>query len=158
MDKELNLVEKLRDCPHGTKLYSPMYGEVLFDGIVDDCDRPIKVKIPDEWCYGGFAKDGRCFAGRGECLLFPSKDNHDWETFCMPVKRWNKQVEKDLFNEQVDWSATYYSVILKDGHEREVQAYADECADGNVTIHFEYIDNYWYVDFDDILLWRKIEL
>lgn len=28
MNKNINLVEILKDCPKGTKLYSPIYGEV----------------------------------------------------------------------------------------------------------------------------------
>ena len=33
MNENLNLVEILKDCPKGTKLYSTIHGEVEFDGI-----------------------------------------------------------------------------------------------------------------------------
>ena len=42
------------------------------------------------------------------------------------IDGWNKQSEKDLFNEYVDWSSTYYAVIMKDLSERVVVSYADE--------------------------------
>ena len=29
MNENLNLVEVLKDCPQGTKLYSPIYGDVF---------------------------------------------------------------------------------------------------------------------------------
>ena len=33
MNENLNLVEILKDCPEGTKLYSPIIGEVEFKRI-----------------------------------------------------------------------------------------------------------------------------
>ena len=35
MNEKLNLVEILKDCPKGTKLYSTVLGEVEFEGIND---------------------------------------------------------------------------------------------------------------------------
>ncbi len=35
MNENLNLVEILKDCPKGTKLYSPIFGEVKFEEIND---------------------------------------------------------------------------------------------------------------------------
>lgn len=73
------------------------------------------------------------------------------------MNKWNIQSEKDLWNEPIDWSGTYYSVILKDGREREICTYADECADGTINTYCEYTDDDSGVDFDDILLWKPIE-
>ena len=36
MNENLNLVEILRNCPKGTKLYSPLYEEVEFEGIEEN--------------------------------------------------------------------------------------------------------------------------
>lgn len=33
MNENLNLVETLKDCPRGTKLYSTVFGEVEFDCV-----------------------------------------------------------------------------------------------------------------------------
>lgn len=77
---ELNLVEILENVPIGTKLYSPLLGEVTFEGITSNNIFPIKV-------YGGkqsinFTKYGQYFdVENGECVLFPSKENRDWSTF-----------------------------------------------------------------------------
>ena len=35
MNENLNLVEILKDCPEGTKLYSTVFGEVEFESIND---------------------------------------------------------------------------------------------------------------------------
>jgi len=70
---------------------------------------------------------------------------------------WNKQSEKDLFNEHVDWTSTYYAVIMKDMRERIVVSYADEGYNGSVNTYYDFYDSDDVVDFDDILLWRETD-
>ena len=80
MNENLNLVEILKDCPEGTKLYSTVFGEVEFKGI-NDIIGPIVVttNIGDPEC---FTADGKMFACySGECVLFPSKEQRDWSKF-----------------------------------------------------------------------------
>lgn len=81
MNENLNLVEILKDCPEGTKLYSPVLGEVDFVRISDDdISFPIRVRVR----YGmyTFSSQGRfCNIEQGECLLFPSKEQRDWSKF-----------------------------------------------------------------------------
>lgn len=81
MNENLNLVEILKDCPEGTKLYSPVLGEVEFVRISDDdISFPIRVRVK----YGmyTFSSQGRfCNIEQGECLLFPSKEQRDWSKF-----------------------------------------------------------------------------
>ena len=78
MNKNLNLIEILKDCPKGTKLYSTVFGEVEFDKIDTDYRRrPIRVSVKNR--SDGFTKDGRLYYDYdGECVLFPSKDQRDW--------------------------------------------------------------------------------
>lgn len=87
MDKKINLVEILKDCPKGTKLYSCVHGEVEFNRISDGNDwYPIAVttQIKDN---ATFTSDGRYDEHfDGECMLYPSKDNRDWATFVAPKK------------------------------------------------------------------------
>ena len=47
MNKNLNLVEILKDCPEGTKLYSPIYGYVEFVRVSQRAEYPIEVKLSD---------------------------------------------------------------------------------------------------------------
>ena len=88
MNENLNLVEILKDCPRGTKLYSCLHGEVEFCGINgSDTAHPIMVttQLKDSQT---FTSDGRYFFDfDGECMLFPSKDNRDWSTFVAPKKK-----------------------------------------------------------------------
>ena len=80
MNENLNLVEILKDCPVGTKLYSPPFGDVELTKVLqDDSKFPIWFKPRnDVGCF--VANDGRMFEG-GECMLFPSKDQRDWSKF-----------------------------------------------------------------------------
>lgn len=83
MNKNLNLVEILKDCPKGTKFYSPIYGNVELIRVRknDDGDYPIEVKASDG-SIDNFVKDGRTYIGfDGECMLFPSKEQRDWSKF-----------------------------------------------------------------------------
>lgn len=80
-NNNLNLVELLGNCPKGTKLYSPIFGEVIFEGILLDQTYSIHVKANDSEDYF-FTKDGYYFVDfQSECLLFPSKEQRDWSKF-----------------------------------------------------------------------------
>lgn len=78
-----NLVNILKHCPKGMKLYSPIFGEVKFLTVFNN-------EYIDTYTSAGnilrFQKDGRFDSG-GECMLFPSKRQKDWYTFQIPVKR-----------------------------------------------------------------------
>ena len=84
-NKNLNLVDILKDCPKGTKLYSTIYGEVEFVKITNDNDYPIKYNyknIKNSIINSYVTADGKfSLTGNGECTLFPSKDQRDWSKF-----------------------------------------------------------------------------
>lgn len=78
METELNIVEILKDKPKGTKLYSPLFGDVY---LLSAENNAIRV---------GYHKEGiAIFFGNGkyynylesEPLLFPSKEMRDWSKF-----------------------------------------------------------------------------
>lgn len=83
MGNKINIAEILKDCPKGTKLYSPIYGEVELSQI---CKNFYKYSIIVETVTGNslsFAKDGRLYIQYldAECLLFPSSEMRDWTKF-----------------------------------------------------------------------------
>lgn len=74
----------LKNLPSGTKLYSLVSGEVTFKEV-----RPNAIVVLDDnHCEQFYHHSGRLWnTGQGgECLLFPSKENRDWDTFC-PFKK-----------------------------------------------------------------------
>ena len=86
----MNLIEILKDCPKGTKLYTPLFGDVRLHRI--DADKTIWVMTPNGSCHS-FQSDGRYYSDcydDAECLLFPSKENRDWSTFKAPKQEFKK--------------------------------------------------------------------
>lgn len=81
MNENLNLVEILKNCPKGTKLYSTIYGDVEFESINEDKSHPIIVRIDDDHTEC-FSIDGKIYSFYyGECVLFPSREQRDWGKF-----------------------------------------------------------------------------
>ena len=82
-----DIAKLLKDCPAGTKLYSPLFGEVEFAEVMDTGYMPIRVMKRG---YGiRFDKYGRYMGNEypdAECLLFPSKDCRTWEGRETPVE------------------------------------------------------------------------
>ena len=82
MNENLNLVEILKDCPKGTKLYSTVFGEVEFMKVFQEkVSYPIEIKLNNN-LIENLTKDGRMFTEySGECTLFPSREQRDWSKF-----------------------------------------------------------------------------
>ena len=74
----------LKNTLSGIKLYSLVSGEVTFKEIRDR----IIVVLDCNHCEQLYHLTGRLYNSgmNGECLLFPSADNRDWDTFC-PFKK-----------------------------------------------------------------------
>ena len=83
MNENIDLTKILKDCPKGTKLYSPICGEVDFIDINSGYEYPIVTK--NDICEYKFTEKGLYYADvDGECILFPSKDQRDWSKFTAP--------------------------------------------------------------------------
>ena len=121
MNENLNLVEILKDCPEGTKLYSTIYGDVEFVKVSNHLEYPIEVK---RRCYsiGSFTNDGRLLAGyNGECTLFPSKDQRDWSKFKVKsnkpkfdpktLRPYDKVLARD--GDLGNWKNVFFSYIIE---------------------------------------------
>lgn len=85
MNKNLNLVEILKNCPIGTKFYSSYLGKnVIFIEIYDNhikCEYSSQIDSLN--CSIQFRKDGSLYPG-GDCMLFPSKEQRDWSKWQNP--------------------------------------------------------------------------
>lgn len=96
MENKINIAEILRDMPKGTKLYSPLFGEVKFEEVVSDDTFPIKVlsKVPNS-PIGSFTKNGFYYGDieDAEAMLLPSREMRDWSKL---FKRGDVLVDGDL--------------------------------------------------------------
>ena len=93
MNENLDLTKILEGCPEGTKLYSSIFGEVVFICIDRESPSyPILIKVSFEPKWRNLTKQGKLYAAVGECTLFPSKEQRDWSKF---ERFWDKpKVEK----------------------------------------------------------------
>lgn len=108
----MNIAEILKKCPKGMKLYSPLFGELelsFVEGEHISC-------ITKKRTCGLFTSDGKYFGGYSdaECMLFPSKDQHDWSKFGIPnqskprpqFKPFDKVLVRDLDSER--WRCDFF--------------------------------------------------
>ena len=115
MNENLDLVKILKDCPRGTKLYSPLCGEVVLNSVDEYCiDYPIEVNCDNFQLT--FTRDGRKHRKlNGECMLYPSKDQRDWSKFKVSVEKFDystlKPFDKVLVRDSDDlfWKCNFLS-------------------------------------------------
>lgn len=121
MNEKLNLIEILKDCRIGTKLYSTVYGDVEFDGIEDEKGFPVKY-INSDGSKGSATAQGLVLAYfDGECTLFPSREQRDWSKFKpkkpkfdpKTLRPFDKVLVRDAYEEL--WGCTFYSHKRGDG-------------------------------------------
>ena len=122
MNENLNLVEILKDCPKGTKLYSTTYGDVEFIRVNQNADvyYPIEIKLSDD-SINSVTTDGRLYEYyNGECVLFPSRNQRDWSKFKIKKVKFDpktfqpfdKVLVRDINSEK--WKIQLFSHIIKD--------------------------------------------
>lgn len=120
MNENLNLVEILKDCPEGTKLYSPIIGEVEFKRIkyCEYPEYPIVTRCGNRIL--SFTKEGLFFP-EGECImLFPSKEQRDWSKFNVKKHRFDPKTlqpfDKVLARnfDSENWKVQLFSYIIED--------------------------------------------
>ena len=74
MEKEINIAEILKNVPIGTKLYSPLFGDVFLKYIGE-----IFITVRHHSTTANFYHNGRLYDYEGtEPMLFPSKKMRDW--------------------------------------------------------------------------------
>lgn len=94
MNENLNLCEILKDCPTGTKLWSPVWGNMTLIRIDNVSIYPI-VLSADGFNNVSLHSDGRMYGVKeSECILFPSKYQRDWSKF---ERFWDKP-KKERFD------------------------------------------------------------
>ena len=105
---KINIAEILKDCPKGTKLYSPLCGECKLDTVT--CNSILVESITFKILH--FNEDGTYYEGYddAECLLFPSKENRDWSTFQRLFK------DGDIVANNSRYSLQVFIFKNKEGH------------------------------------------
>lgn len=83
MENKINIAEILKDCSKGTKLYSPIFGEVKFNKYHENIITILSTSNDGRNTLNTFMKNGSYYSGysQSECLLFPSLKMRDWTKF-----------------------------------------------------------------------------
>lgn len=138
MNENIDLTKILKCCPKGTKFWSMLDEEVEFVDIDKDC---INFRATKTNLATFYYNDGKAYRGRGECVLFPSKEQRDWSKF---VPTWIVRVTLHPFDKVLArnipddiWGADIFSHYDSDntlpiwcigGYYKEVIPYNKETA------------------------------
>lgn len=136
----MNIAEILKYCPKGTKLYSTIHGEVTLRNIFYiDKGYPIVV-ITCNSAIQKFTEEGHYLKNcpNSECVLFPSKNQRDWNKFRLPVKKGDIMMVNNR------------AFIISDGYADEISSAFHKyiCGiDTDGTFKVSQSDNYWTSEF-----------
>lgn len=119
----MNIAEILKDCPKGTKLYSPIYGELSLLSVQLAFNYPICCLVIRSGNFVDYMKDGKCSMTDAEPTLFPSKEQRDWSKFGVSdreskhqFKPFDKVLVRDGDNDR--WQPAFFSVLKEDSAEK----------------------------------------
>lgn len=104
MEKEIDIAKILKNAPIGTKLYSPLFGNVFLKYIGE-----LFITVRHHGTTANFYHNGRLYNYEGtEPMLYPSKEMRDWNKFAW--KRGDVLVNNSGFKVLFDkWANTIYT-------------------------------------------------
>lgn len=143
MNENIDLTKILKDCPKGTKFYTPVWGEASFEKINKKEIYNIEISTSSGYYY--LTKEGRyIITNCTECILFPSREQRDWSKFTAPwykkekfdpktLKPFDKVLVRD--DASHTWRCNLFSNIIKDG------SYPYKCVGNAYTYCISYNDD-----------------
>ena len=145
-NENLNLAEILKDCKKGTKLYSPLFGEVEFNCIHESFSGGCVIECETECGVWFFNQDGTTTIRDVKSqiiMLYPSKDQQDWSKFKVKsnkpkfdpqtLKPFEKVLGRDADNQK--WDCGFFS------HKDEFNTYPYRCVGIPYTYCIPYNDD-----------------
>ena len=118
MNENLNLIELLKDCPKGTKLYSTVFGEVEYVGIAKESGYPIIFRTSKNTTNAVTSEGTHFDCFDGECTLFPNKEQRDWSKFKVKKHKFDPKTlqpfDKVLVRDHSErWRVQLFSNIIE---------------------------------------------
>lgn len=109
----MNIAEILKRLPSGTKIYSVLHGsEVELVKVEEGASKPIYIKEHStSKALDSFYPDGSYRKG-GECMLFPSKDEREWQNITLGLKPFDRVLVKD--NKDDYWEIEFFNHYTND--------------------------------------------
>lgn len=129
----MNIAEILKKYPKGTKLYSPLYGEIELVSVYDK-KYPIVCshKVNNVEYYRTFTEEGKCRDYNAELMLYPSRDQRDWSKFRVTeqkTKHQFKPFDRVLVRDRNDreWGCDFFSHIAEDNRYICIYSWWKQC-------------------------------
>lgn len=129
----MNIAKILKKCPSGTKLYSPLYGEIELVSVYDK-KYPIVCshKVNNVEYYRTFTEEGKCRDYNAELMLYPSLDQRDWNKFGVTeqeTKHQFKPFDRVLVRDRNDreWGCDFFSHIAEDNRYICIYSWWKQC-------------------------------
>ena len=122
MNENIDLTKILKNCPKGFELYSPLFGNVKLNSI-SDCYIEITDNIGSGAYFNKLGQYVSTYEVLNDCLLFPSKEQRDWNKFIAPwykkkeefdpktLQQYDKVLVRDSLNDT--WGCSLFSHIIK---------------------------------------------
>ena len=120
----INIKNILKHAQKGLKLYSPAYGEVAYYGLDKTGDMCIKETSTDRVCL--FDEYGRILYSTGECMLFPSEENRDWNTFGATISNYDSFKDGDVI------------VVCNENNIEDIMIFKKAKLDDNGNVNVDY--------------------
>ena len=143
MNENIDLIKILKDCPKGFELYSPLFGNVKLNSI-SDCYIEIIDNIGSGAYFNKLGQYVSTYEVLNDCLLFPSKDQRDWNKFIAPwykkkeefdpqtLQQYDKVIGRDS-NDDI-WECSLFS------HIREHESFPYRCVGNSFVYCIPYND------------------
>lgn len=133
----MSITEILKGCLRGTRLYSPIYGELSLESICShNSIYPISCRVLKSGNAVSFTEDGKMNTNDAEPTLFPSKEQRDWSEFSVndkvaaqetkpQFKPFDKVLVRDL--DEQKWRCNLFSRITEEGYYDCVSSRWSQC-------------------------------
>lgn len=145
----MNILEIIKKAPEDHVYYSPLIGECHVD-IIKCKDYPIIATRMNNEMSVCFSENGKYIIDSeipdGECVLFPSRDNRDWEAFereLMGITEGRQYVLRRVFGEEELPLST--EIEFEGGGQAVFDSF---CGISGINLDHGYYKNHPYIDFE----------
>lgn len=139
-----NILEVIKKAPKDHVYWCTLFGECKVE--IDDTDNtyPITIRIKNDLYF--ITADGRYHQKYdGECVLFPSRDNRDWEAFerdLMGITEGRQYVLRRVFGEEE--LPLSIEIEFEGGGKAVLSRF---CGISGINLDHEYYKEHPYIDF-----------
>ena len=140
----MNILNIIKKAPKDHVYWCTLFGECKVE--IDDTDNayPITIRLKNDSYF--ITADGRYHKKYdGECVLFPSRDNRDWEAFERELmgitERWRYELRRVFGKEELPLST---EIEIEGGGKAVLSRF---CGISGINLDHEYYKEHPYIDF-----------